>query len=105
LCSHLFTLNENEAIGGSVANAARFPIAVGIKMFAIWTGCIVCLPVMFCVPVLISLAAPVFVTLSISVSIRIAASGVIRPRYRRWRRSLGLRHLRRRTSGTAAKIR
>jgi hypothetical protein len=58
-------------------------------MFAIRTRLI---PVMLCIPVLISLAVPVFVTLSISRSVRVAASGVVRLGYRCCR-------LRRRTSG------
>jgi hypothetical protein len=55
-------------------------------MFAIRAG----LPVMLCVPFLVSLA--VFLTLSISGSVRVAASSVVRLGYRRCR-------LRRRTSG------
>jgi hypothetical protein len=57
-------------------------------MFAIRTWVI---PIMICVPFLISLAVAVSVTLSISLSIRVAASGVVRLGYRCCR-------LRRRTS-------
>jgi hypothetical protein len=75
--------------GKLVSNAARLAVAIGEKMFAIWTRRIT---VVICIPVLISLAVPVFIALSISRSVRVATSGVVRLRYRSCR-------LRRRTSG------
>jgi hypothetical protein len=91
----ILSLVQAERIGELVANATGLAVVIRVKMFAIRTR----LPVMICIPGLISLAVPVFVTLSISGSVRVAASGVVRLRCRRWRCCLRLRRLRRGTSG------